>query len=82
MRRPLAQQPKTRHWLVKALLSMLSDGIFKVAPPPAERQPKARDFYRETNAATKRWSRGVRRLMLAHLGAFGSQPFAKETFRG
>ena len=82
MRRPLAQQPKTRHWLVDALLSMFSDGIFKVAPPPAERQPKARDAYTEHHAATKRWLRGIRNQTLAHRGAFGAQPFVKETPRG
>lgn len=75
MRRIAVQQPKTRHWLVDALLSMFSDGIFKVAPPPAERQPKARDAYTEIRAEAKRWRRYARNRTLARRSAFGPQPF-------
>ena len=82
MHRIATQQPKARHWLVTALLSMFSYGIFKVALPPAERQPKKRDRYAERRAETKRWLRGVRNLTLAHRGAFGAQPFVKESSRG
>ena len=82
MRRIATQQPKARHWLVTALLSMFSDGVFKVALPPAERQPKERDGYAERSANVKRRRRDGRNLTLAHRGAFGTQPFVKESSRG
>jgi hypothetical protein len=71
----------TRHWLVTALLAMFSDGIFGVAPPPAERQPKARDAYTERRAELKRWLRGVRNQTLAHRGAYGANPFVGQGAR-
>lgn len=75
MRRIAVQQPKPRHWLVDALLSMLSDGVFGVAPPPADRQPKARDVYTENRAELRRWVKRQRNLNNARRGAFGAHPF-------
>lgn len=82
MIRAREDRTKARHWLVTALLAMFSDGIFGVAPPPAERQPKERDAYTERRAELKRWLRGVRNQSLARRGAYGDQAFVKESRRG
>ncbi len=81
MIRAREDRTKARHWLVTALLAMFSDGIFGVAPPPAERQPKARDLGTERRAEHKRWLRGVRNKALARRGAYGANPFVGQGAR-